>query len=163
MPLNGSNLICHISQELVWFKEMGDGAVTAFIKEMPRSFTPERTCRCLDKFKFGKANRPMVKQASDPVLLKHKGGLVSRSMFICTVVPHDDDPEFKELKGKVFIPYGKGKKGGLHFYVGCMKHLCDICGVHTHLAEVHEQWVQRVSGKKRKGASARLSDAKVRS
>jgi hypothetical protein len=61
----------------------------------------------------------------------------------------------------VFIPYGKGRKGGVHFYVGCTKHLCSICGAHTHLAEVHEQWAQRVSGKKMKEASARFGKAKV--
>jgi hypothetical protein len=77
VKLNGSNLICHISQELVWFKDMGDGVVRAFIKNMPRSFTPEGICRCLDTFKFGKAKRPMVKEAWEPMLLKHKGGLHS--------------------------------------------------------------------------------------
>jgi hypothetical protein len=133
------------------------------MKNIPKGWSDERCLRLLDTFKAEKGTvRGFVKEAKDPMRPKHRGGLVPGGMTICTIVPHEDDPEFKELKSVVFVPFGKGKKGGFTVYVGCTAFTCEICNAKFHLAVVHDKWADRTKGMKRKAAVGLIRKAKRR-
>lgn len=152
--------VFNIAQPDVWFGDQGNGLVKAMIKNIPKGWSDERCLRLLDRFKAGKkATRGCVKEAKDSMHPKHSGGLVPRGMLMCTVIAHDDDPEFKQLKSVFFVPFGKARKGGFTVYVGCTAF---ICGLKTHLAEVHEKWADRIKGMKRWAAIGLIKKAKRR-
>jgi hypothetical protein len=136
--------------------------VKAMLKNVPKSWSNDRCLRFLDVFKQKKTKRACVKEASDPMRPKHKGGLVPWGMLICTVVAHDDDPGFEELKPVLFVAFGKGSPGGVTLYAGCTVQVCGICNQAGHLAEVHDKWANRTKGLKRKAATGLIRRAKQR-
>jgi hypothetical protein len=147
-----------------WGEEADDGLVRVLAKNSPKGFSPARLQRSLDKFAWGKAKRPMVKEAKGAHFLTHKGGVVPRAMMVVTVIPHDDDQDCKEVLPVVRIPVGKGKGSSrvLTFILGCSKHSCDVCLRGGHLGAVHEKFAGRSTGGKRKASGALIRDAKRR-
>ncbi|GAQ93289.1 hypothetical protein KFL_014200010 [Klebsormidium nitens] len=107
---------------------------------------------------------PLVKQASNARFMTHKGGVVPRAMLVADVVPHDEDPDCKELLPIVRIPVGKGANSSrvVTLILGCSKHTCDICLKAGHLAEVHEKFADRSTAGKRKASGNLIHAAKRR-
>jgi hypothetical protein len=132
------------------------------MKNILKGWSNERCLRLLDSFRFKNAQRPCVKEAKDAMRLKHKGGLVLRGMMVCTIIAHDDNPEFKELRAVCFVPFKKGRSRGFTVYVGCTMQTCALCKEHGHLAEVHEKWANRTRGMKRKAAVGLIRRVKKR-
>jgi hypothetical protein len=161
-PDGANKFVFSITQPDVWYKAGEDGSIKAMIKNIPKGWSNERCLRLLDRFRFKKALRPCVKEAKDAMRLKHKGGLLLRGMLVCTVVAHDDDLEFKELRSVCFVPFGKGRSGGFTVYVGCTLQICALCKEPDDLAEVHEKWASRTRGMKRKAAVGLIRRAKKR-
>lgn len=71
-----------------WGKAAEDGLTQVLVKNLPKGFSPARLERALDKFVWGKAKRPMVKEAKDACFHTYKGGLGPRPMMVVTLVPH---------------------------------------------------------------------------
>jgi hypothetical protein len=130
-PDGAKKFVFNIWQPDVWYKAGEDGSVKAMMKNIPKGWSNERCLRLLDKFRFKKAQRPCVKEAKDAMRLKHKGGFVPRGMMVCTIIAHDDDPEFKELRAVCFVPFDKGRSGGFTVYVGCTMQTCAHCARST--------------------------------
>lgn len=133
------------------------------IKNIPKGWSDARCLSLLDTFKAGKhAVRGFVKEAKDAMRPRHRGGHVPRGMLICTIVPHDDDPEFEQLRSVIFVPFGAEKTGDFTLYVGCTAFLCKICNVKPHREDVHDKWADRTKGMKRKAAVGLIRRAKRR-